>query len=75
MLALTLADVPYLLTHYTQHSPSWEANQSLQLVKKFPEFYGTRRFFTVLTSARQLSLSWADPIQSPRPTPTPEGPS
>jgi hypothetical protein len=42
-----------------------------QLTKKFPAFYGTRRiFFTVLTSARHLSLSWANSIQSPRPPPT-----
>ena len=36
----------------------------LQLVKKFPSFYGTRRFITVLTSVRHLSLSWASPTQS-----------
>ena len=30
---------------------------SLQLVKKFPAFYGTRRFLTALTSPRHLSLS------------------
>ena len=36
----------------------------LQLVKKFPAFHGTRRFITALTSVRQLSLSWASPIQS-----------
>ena len=35
----------------------------LQLVKKFPAFYGTRRFITALTSVRHLSLSWASPIQ------------
>ena len=28
-----------------------------QLVKKFPAFYGTRRFITVFISARHLSLS------------------
>jgi len=27
-----------------------------QLVKKFPVFYGTRRFITAFTSARYLSL-------------------
>ena len=43
---------------------------SLQLVKKFPAFYGTRRFLTTLTSARHLSLSWASPIQSSYPNPT-----
>jgi len=30
-----------------------------QLVKKFPAFYGTRRFITAFTSACHLSLSWA----------------
>jgi len=28
-----------------------------QLVKKFPTFYGTRRFITAFTGARHLSLS------------------
>ena len=28
-----------------------------QLVKKFPAFYGTRKFITAFTSARHLSLS------------------
>ena len=35
-----------------------------QTVKKFPAFYGTRRFITAFTSARYLSLSWARSIQS-----------
>jgi hypothetical protein len=35
---------------------------SLQLVKKFPAFYGTRRFFTVLTSARAPTLSQPHPV-------------
>ena len=42
----------------------------LQLVKKFPEFHGTRRFITTLKSVRHLSLSWASPIQSIYPHPT-----
>ena len=42
----------------------------LQLVKKFPAFYGTRRFITALTSVRHLPLSWASPIQSTYPHPT-----
>ena len=42
----------------------------LQLVKKFPAFHGTRRFITALTSVRQLSLSWASPIQFIYPHPT-----
>jgi len=41
-----------------------------QLVKKFPAFYGTRRFITAFTSARHLSLSWAWSIQSTSPHPT-----
>ena len=42
----------------------------LQLIKKFPAFYATRKFITVLTSARHLSLSLANSIQSPQPLPT-----
>jgi len=34
------------------------------LVKKFPAFYGTRKFITVFTTARQWSLSRARWIQS-----------
>ena len=38
-----------------------------QLVKKFPEYYGIRRFFTVFTRARHLSIP--EPYQSsPRPS-------
>ena len=35
-----------------------------------PRIFGTRRFPTVLTSARHPSLSWANSIQSPQPPPT-----
>jgi hypothetical protein len=35
----------------------------LQLVKKLPAFYGTRRFVTAFTSARHLPLSWASSNQ------------
>jgi hypothetical protein len=52
-----------------EQSPSWEAN-FLQLVQKFSSFYGTHKFITALTSARHLSLSWANSIQSPQPSPT-----
>ena len=38
-----------------------------QLLKKFPAVYGTRKFITVLTKARHLSLTWVRSIQS---TPT-----
>ena len=59
----------YLLTYSMVQSPSWEAS-CLQLVKKFPAFYGTRRFITAFTSFRHPSLSWASPIQSKCPQPT-----
>ena len=36
----------------------------LQLVKKFPAFYETRKFITAFTSFRHPSLSWASPNQS-----------
>ena len=39
-----------------------------KLLKKFPAFYGTRRFITVFTWARHLSLSWARTIQSAAPS-------
>ena len=41
----------------------------LQIAKKSPTFYGTRRFITVFTSARHLSLSCASSIQSIAPHP------
>ena len=53
----------YLLHGVESFLKSW-------LVKKFPAFYGTQRFITTFTSARQLSLSWASSIQSIPPYPT-----
>jgi hypothetical protein len=38
--------------------------------QEIPRIYGTRKFLTVPTSARYLSLSWSNSIQSPRPPPT-----
>ena len=58
----------YLLTPWCR--VLLEKLTGLQLVKKFPAFHGTRRFITALTSVRQLSLSWASPIQSIYPHPT-----
>ena len=58
----------YLLTPWCR--VLLEKLTGLQLVKKFPVFHGTRRFITVLTSVRHLSLSWANPIQSTFPHPT-----
>ena len=45
----------YLLTPWSR--VLLEKLTGLQLVKKFPAFYGTRRFITALISALQLSLS------------------
>ena len=64
----------YIIRRYYSLTP-WcrvllEKLTGLQLVKKFPAFYGTLRFITVLTSVRHLSLSWANPIQSTYPHPT-----
>jgi len=58
----------YLLTPWSR--VLLEKLTGLQLVKKFPAFYGTWRFITALTSARHLSLSWASSIQSTNPHPT-----
>jgi hypothetical protein len=52
----------YLLTPWSR--VLLEKLAGLQLVKKFPAFYGTRRFITAFESARHLSLSWASSIQS-----------
>ena len=71
-LLRSLCDSPELLTYLLT---PWcrvllEKLTGLQLVKKLPAFHGTRRFITALTSVRQLSLSWASPIQSIYPNPT-----
>ena len=58
----------YLLTPWCR--VLLEKLTGLQLVKKFPAFYETRRFITALTSVLHLSLSWASPIQSIHPHPT-----
>ena len=47
----------YFLTHSMEQSPTWEANRLS--VKKFPVFYGTRKFITAFTKDRHLSLPWA----------------
>ena len=58
----------YLLTPWS--NVILEKLIGFQLAKKFPAFYGTRRFIAALTSARHLSLSWANSIQSILPHPT-----
>jgi len=52
----------YLITPWCR--VLFEKLTGLQLVKKFTAFHGTRKFITALTNVRQLSLSWASPIQS-----------
>ena len=64
--------ITYLLTPCSR--VLLEKLTGFQLVKKFPTFYGTRRFITTFTSARHLSLSSASSIllrsyQSIRPGP------
>ena len=64
----------YVKQHTLLHIP-WsrvllEKLTGLQLVKKFPAFYRTRKFITAFTRARHLSVSWASSIQSIPPHPT-----
>jgi hypothetical protein len=60
-MALVVDESNSCVKHTYLHTP-WsrvllEKLTGLQLVKKFPAFYGTRRFITALTSARHLSLT------------------
>jgi hypothetical protein len=52
----------YLLTPHS--TVLLEKLTGLQLVKKFPPFYGTRRFITSFTNSHPKFLSWASSIQS-----------
>ena len=54
--------ITYLLTPCSR--VLLEKITDFQLVKKFPVFYGTRKFITAFTSDRHLSLLWASSIQS-----------
>jgi len=55
----TLRCISYtLLTPWKRVLP--EKLTGLQLVKKFPAFYGTRRFISAFTSAGHMSLSSAN---------------
>jgi len=45
-----------------------------QLVKKFPAFYGTRRFITALTNAHHLSFPEPDGSSPSSHIPLPEDP-
>jgi hypothetical protein len=61
----------YLLIYFTLWSRVLlEKLTGSRLVKKFPTFYGNRKFITALTSARHLSLFWASSTQSIPQNPT-----
>jgi hypothetical protein len=57
---------PEILTYSMEQSPSWEANQSLQLVKKFPAFlwnpkvptFGNRGEFCRIVTAYCFYSKW-----------------
>ena len=62
----SLYTLTYLLTVW-----SWALLEKLtgsQPLKKLPTLYGAQKFITTFTSARHLSLSWANSIQSMLPT-------
>ena len=59
-----------IILTYSMAQVLLEKLTGFQLVKKFPAIHGTRKFITALKSVRQLSLSWASPIQSIYPHPT-----
>ena len=58
----------YLLTPWSR--VLLEKLTGSQLVKKFPTFYGIRRFITAFTCVSHLSLFWASSIQAILPHPT-----
>jgi hypothetical protein len=64
----TICLLTYLLTPRSR--VLLEKLRGFQLVKKFPPFYGTQKFITVVTCAHHLSLHWASLIQSMPPHPT-----
>jgi len=66
LLCAFVADIGTTVTIYTNYSPNeiTTRNEVLldktagpQLVHKYPLFCGNRRFLTLLTTARRLSLS------------------
>jgi len=61
-------DGTYLLTPWSRVILEKLTGSTASL--EIPRIFGTRRFITVLTSARHLSLSWANSTQSSQPPPT-----
>ena len=66
----------YLLTYLLTYSLTPWSRVLLEKLtgsaasQEIPRIFGTWRFITVLTSARHLSLSWANSMQSSQPSPT-----
>ena len=63
-LPLYLHRMTYLLTPWSR--VLLEKLTGSAASQEIPCIFGTRRFLTILTSARHLSLSWANSIQSPQ---------
>ena len=64
----TISSLTYLLTPWSR--VLLEKLTDSAASQEIPRIFGTRRFLTVPTSARHLSLSWAKSIQSPQLPPT-----
>jgi hypothetical protein len=61
-------NITYLLTYLLYGAESFLRSQPVNFAasQEIPRIYETRKFLTVPTNARHLSLSWANSIQSPR---------
>ena len=68
LLLLYNQSITYLLTPWSR--VLLENLTGSAASQEIPRIFGTRRFLTVPTSARHLSLSWANSIQSPQLPPT-----
>ena len=68
MIILSTKFITYLLTPWNR--VLLEKLTGSAASQEIPRIFGTRRFLTVFTSARHMSLSWANSIQSPQPPPT-----
>jgi hypothetical protein len=64
-----IVDKKEILLIYLRSSALLKKRPIVRLLKNFPAFYGTRKFFTVFTRAFQWSLSWARSIQAIPPHP------
>ena len=68
MLYVSNIHITYLLTPWSR--VLLEKLTGSAASQEIPRIFGTRRFITAFTSARHLSLCWANSIQSPQPPPT-----